>query len=242
MAKLFELDHSGEYDVIVLDTPPSRHAIDFLQAPDRLIAFLEGRAMAALLRPTGPAARAAGLVFTALRRITGVGLMEELTDLFQMLAGLLEGFRRRAADVHTLLTAGTSAFVIVTSTEAAALEEAIFFAAELDRAGMGRAGVVVNRVHPLARCEAEEGAAARLTAVLGNALAAKVMHAHADVQRLAHRDRAAIERLDSALGDDPICLADRMADVHDLGSLAALERDLFRRPVALPSSRARVGC
>ena len=108
MAKLFELDHSGDYDVIVLDTPPSRHAIDFLQAPDRLIAFLEGRALAAFLRPTGHVARVVGLGFTALRRITGMGLMEDLTALFQLLAGLLDGFRRRATDVHTLLTAGTS--------------------------------------------------------------------------------------------------------------------------------------
>ena len=239
MAKLFELDHSGDYDVIVLDTPPSRHAIDFLQAPDRLIAFLEGRALAAFLRPTGHVARVAGLGFTALRRITGMGLMEDLTVLFQLLAGLLEGFRRRATDVHTLLTAATSSFLIVTSPEAAALDEAIFFGAELDRAGMHRAGVIVNRVHPLDQRGADEAAAARLTAAFGDGLAAKVMSTHADVQRLAHRDQAAIERVRSALGDEPVCLADRVADVHDLESLVDLESDLFGPTSARPR-QARV--
>jgi len=234
MAKLFELDHSGDYDVIVLDTPPSRHAIDFLQAPDRLIAFLEGRALAAFLRPTGHVARVAGLGFTALRRITGMGLMEDLTALFQLLAGLLEGFRRRARDVHTLLTAGTSSFLIVTSPEAAAVDEAIFFGAELDRAGMHRAGVIANRVHPLDQRGADKATATRLTAAFGDRLAAKVMSTHDDVQRLAHRDQAAIERLRSALGDEPVCLADRVADVHDLETLVEVESELFGRTSARP--------
>jgi anion-transporting ArsA/GET3 family ATPase len=232
MAKLFELEHSEEYDVIVLDTPPSRHAIDFLKAPDRLIALLEGRAVTAVLRPTGHAARAAGLAFTALRRVTGVALLDDLTTFFQLLAGLLEGFRRRAEDVRTLLTAGTSAFLIVTSPDTAPLEEAIFFARELDRAGMHRAGVIVNRVHPLAPRRANGAAAERLTATLGDALAGKVMSTHADVQGLARGDHAAVQRLRLALGLQPICLAERVSDVHDLEGLVALEMGLFGRPPA----------
>jgi anion-transporting ArsA/GET3 family ATPase len=228
IAKLFELEHSGEYDVIVLDTPPSRHAIDFLRAPDRLLGFLEGRALTAFLRPTGHAARAAGLVFTALRHLTGVALLEDLTDLFQLLAGLLDGFRHRAVDVQTLLTAGTTAFLIVTSPESAALEEAILFGEELDRAGMRRGGVIVNRVHPLDGRRVDQAAvASRVTAAVGGTLAGKILSAHADVQRLARRDRAAVERLRTALRQEPVCLADRVADVHDLGSLAALERELY---------------
>jgi anion-transporting ArsA/GET3 family ATPase len=232
MAKLFELEHSGEYDVIVLDTPPSRHAIDFLKAPDRLIALLEGRAVTAVLRPTGHAARAAGLAFSALRRVTGVALLDDLTTFFQLLGGLLEGFQRRAEDVRTLLTAGTSAFLIVTSPETAPLEEAIFFAGELDRAGMHRVGVIVNRVHPLSP-RPTNGAAARLTAALGDALAGKVMSAHADVQRLARRDHDAVQRLRRALEVEPLCLAERVSDVHDLESLVALQGGLFGPPPAV---------
>lgn len=228
IAKLFELEHSGEYEVIVLDTPPSRHAIDFLRAPDRLIAFLEGRALAAFLRPTGHAARAAGLMFTALRRLTGVGLLEDLTSFFQLLAELLEGFRRRAADVQTLLTAGTSTFLIVTSPERAALEEAIFFGAELDRAAMRRSAVIVNRVHRLDH-DGPDGAATalRLSGALGEGLAGKVVRTHCELQHLARRDEDAVDRLRAALHDDPIRLLDRAADVHDIDALIDLQQELF---------------
>jgi chromosome partitioning protein len=82
------------YDVIVLDTPPSRHAIDFLDAPDRLIGFLEGRALAVFMRPTGHAIRATGVAFAGLRRITGTGMLDDLTSFFRLLSELLDGFRR----------------------------------------------------------------------------------------------------------------------------------------------------
>jgi anion-transporting ArsA/GET3 family ATPase len=229
IAKLFELEREGDSDVIVLDTPPSRNAIDFLQAPDRLIAFLVGRALAAFMRPTGRAIRAAGVVFAALRRITGVALLDDLTTFFALLSGLLEGFRARAADVRDLLTDPATAFLIVTSPERAALEEAIFFAAELERAGMHRCGVVVNRVHPFDPSERDIATTtSRLQDRLGAPLAERVARAHADVQLLARSDRVALERLGLALGDaEPICLADRESDVHDVAALVDLHRELF---------------
>jgi len=228
IAKLFEIEHEQEYDVIVLDTPPSRHAIDFLEAPDRLTAFLEGRALTALLRPSGRVMRAAGIVFGALRRITGVELLDDLTTLFRLLAGLLDGFRRRAADVHALLSDPHSGFLVVTSPERSAADEAVFFAAELDRAGLHRCGVIVNRVHPLDRCP-HDGVTvtARLHDELGARLADKVACTHAEVQRLARRDNGAVVRLLRALHDDPICVPDRDADVHDIASLTGLCNDLF---------------
>ncbi len=228
VAKLYEIEHDGRYDVIVLDTPPSRHAIDFLDAPDRLIAFLEGRALAALLRPSGHAARAAGLAFSALRRITGVGLLDDLSVLFRLLGGMLDGFRRRAADVRQLLSGPGSGFLIVTSPERAALEEAISFAAELDRAGMHRSGVIVNRVHPVDRATDDTAAIiARLTPDFGPQLAEKVARTHSEVQRLARRDDRAVERLRTVLDDDPIRVPDRETDVYDIASLVDLHRSLF---------------
>ena len=228
IAKLFEIEHEREYDVIVLDTPPSRHAIDFLEAPDRLTAFLEGRALTALLRPSGHAMRAAGIVFAALRRITGVELLDDLTTLFRLLGGLLDGFRRRAADVHDLLSDPHTGFLIVTSPERSAVDEAVFFAAELDRAGIHRCGVIVNRVHPLDRAPHDAvTVAGRLHDRLGTRLADKVARTHVEVQRLAGRDAGAVERLRRALGDDPICASDRDADVHDIRSLIDLHNELF---------------
>ena len=190
IAKLYELEHSSDHDVIVLDTPPSRHAIDFLEAPDRLVEFLEGRALGAFLRPTGRAIQAAGVAFAALRRITGTGLLDDLTSLFRLLGEMLDGFHRRAADVHELLTDPASAFLIVTSPERAALEEARFLAAELDRAGMHCAGVIVNRAHPLDPTDPDVAStAARLAPVLGSSLAKRTAITHAEVQRLARRGR-----------------------------------------------------
>lgn len=103
IAKLFELAREREYDVVVLDTPASRSAIDFLQAPDKLIEFLQGRALSALMRPTGGVARAGAVVFAALRRITGVALLDDLTTFFTLIGGLREGFSDRAAAVSALL-------------------------------------------------------------------------------------------------------------------------------------------
>jgi anion-transporting ArsA/GET3 family ATPase len=228
VAKLFELVRAGDYDVIVLDTPPSRSAIDFLQAPERLIEFLEGRALTAFMRPTGRAARAAGLLFAALRRITGVELLEDLTRFFVLLTGLLDGFRTRAADVRRLLADASTGFLIVTSPERTALQEALFFARELERAGMWRSGVIVNRVRPFDPHErAPETTAARLEGSLGAALAETVARVHADVQRLAHGDQTALQQLRVLLNDEPFCLSDRAADVHDLKALVELHRELF---------------
>ena len=230
IAKLYEIEHTADYEVIVLDTPPSRHAIDFLEAPDRLTGFLEGRALAAFLKPTGGVIRAAGVVFAALRRVTGVGLLDDLTSFFRLLSEMLDGFRQRAADVHELLTGPGTAFLIVTSPERAPLDEALFFATELDRAGMHRAAVIVNRVHPLDGRNLDTAAiAARLAPTLGSSLAARVAATHSEVRCLAERDAAAVARLRSALRAQPICLADRESDVHDLAGLVSLCDELFGR-------------
>jgi anion-transporting ArsA/GET3 family ATPase len=203
--------------------------MDFLDAPERLIGFFEGRALAAFLAPTGRALRAAGVVLAVLRRITGVGLLEDLTTFFQLLSGLLDGLRTRATDVQALLTDHATAFLIVTSTERAALDEAIIFAGELERAGMRRCGVIVNRVHQLDPAGADTAAAAsRLTRALGAPLAEKVARVHSEIQLLARRDRAALERLRAAIHEpEPICLADRETDVHDIGGIVDLHSELF---------------
>ena len=173
--------------------------------------------------------RAAGVVFAALRRITGVGLLEDLTTFFGLVSGLLDGFRSRAADIQALLTDPTTAFLVVTSPERAPLDEAIFFAGELERAGMNRSAMIVNRVHPLDLGERDTATtSARLTHTLGSPLAEKVARTHAEIQRLARRDQAALRRLRDALRDpDPICLGDRETDVHNIRGLVDLHQELF---------------
>ena len=238
VAKLSELVRGGRFDTIVLDTPPSRSAIDFLEAPDRLLSFLEGRAAAGLLSPTGHAAHAAGLVFAALRRITGVALLDDLTAFFALIAELLAGFHERAAAVGELLADPSTAFLIVASPERAPVEEAIFFAQRLQSSGLQPRGLILNRVHP-----ARDGSvnliatAGRLSPALGASLAGRVARAAADVEQLAQRDRRALRRLRDALNDPAlVCLTERAADVHDIRALVELQRELF---ASAPCSSSR---
>ncbi len=229
IAKLFDLARADIYDVIVLDTPPSRSAAAFLEAPRRLSGFLESRALTAFLGPTGVAARAAGVAFAALRRITGVSLLDDLTAFFQLFARLLDGLRERVQGAQQLLTEPTTGFLIITSPEHAPLREAVRFGRELERLGMRRAGVIVNRVQPLDVSHSGAPATADgLAPRLGVELAEKVARTHAEIQLLAHRDGAAIEELRRDLvGAEPIVLADRETDVHDTAMLVELERELF---------------
>src|SRR3954468_5977804 len=103
IAKLYELDQEGGYDVVVLDTPPSRNALDFLDAPGRLTGFFQGRAIRMFLRPAGLLGRGSGLVFGLLRRVTGVDLLDDLSVFFRSLGGMIDGFTERARRVGALL-------------------------------------------------------------------------------------------------------------------------------------------
>jgi anion-transporting ArsA/GET3 family ATPase len=232
VAKLYELHRDERYDVLVLDTPPSRNALDFLEAPDRLTGFLDGRAVQAVLAPTGLAARVmgrgTGVAFSVLRRITGIDLLEDLSVFFRSLSGLLDGFRRRAAGVKALLGDPATAFLIVTSPEREPVEEALYFHSRLDAAGMPFGGLIVNRVHSAPE---EDPAAARaeLAGALGERLAGKVADALRDIEVLARRDAEAIERLRREMGvEDPVVVPLLEHDVHDLAGLALLRSYLLR--------------
>ena len=236
VAKLYDLDRSGEFDAIVLDTPPSRNALDFLDAPDRLTGFLEGRALRLFLAPSGLAAKVVGrgtsVVFSVLRRVTGVDLMEDLSVFFGALSGVLDGFRERAAGVKELLGDPATTFLIVTSPERDPVEEAIFFRGKLREAAMPFGGLIVNRVHPLAvgAGDADDVDVEALTAELDGdaALARKVARTYGEFRVLAHRDAAALERLRTELGeDDPILVPHLDGDVHDVDGLVAVHRHLF---------------
>jgi anion-transporting ArsA/GET3 family ATPase len=235
VAKLYELDRSRRFDVLVLDTPPSRNALDFLDAPDRLTGFLEGRALQVFLAPTGLAARLVGagtsVVFSVLRRLTGVDLLDDLGVFFRALGGLIEGFKERAEGVKALLGDPATTFLIVSSPEREPVEEAIFFRGKLADHGMPFGGLVVNRVHALDGDDGGAGHAAgaeALEAALGARLAAKVARAYAEERALAERDAAALERLRRETGDaDPVVVPQLAGDVHDIDGLVAVHAHLF---------------
>ena len=232
IAKLYELDREGDFDVLVLDTPPSRNTLDFLDAPDRLTGFFEGRALKVLLAPTGLAARVVGrggsVMFGVLRRVTGVDVLADLSGFFRALGGLIEGFRERAAGIKRLLADPATTFLVVASPEREPVEEAIFFHARLREAGLPFGGLVINRVHgdEYPEASAEEVAAA-LEEPLGAVLAGAVGENVAAFRRLAARDARAIERLRSRRGvDDPALVPHLDGDVHDFAGLAAIQRHL----------------
>jgi anion-transporting ArsA/GET3 family ATPase len=233
IAKLYELDQEGGYDLLVLDTPPSRNALDFLDAPDRLTDFLEGRALKLLLRPAGFGARivgkGTGLVFNVLGRVTGVNLLDELSVFFRALGGMIDGFRERARRVKALLGDPATTFLIVTSPEREPVEEALFFLDKLAARRLPSGGAIVNRVHHDVLEDAEAGdVAAALENVLGEKLAAKAAANLQDYDVLARRDAAGIARLRAGLaGAELIPVPQFDGDVHDVEGLLRVHEWLF---------------
>jgi anion-transporting ArsA/GET3 family ATPase len=233
VAKLYELDRDGAYDAIVLDTPPSRNALDFLDAPDRLTDFFEGRALRLFLVPTGLAARVmgagTGVVFSILKKLTGVNLLDDVSVLLRAMGGLIEGFRERAAAVKALLADPATTFLVVTSPEREPVAEAIFFRQKLREARMPFGGLIVNRVAVLGADEDADPIAirAQLRDELGDALAGKVAQGAHDRQLLAARHAEAIERLKTALDEpDPIVVPRLDGEVQDIDGLLLLYRHL----------------
>jgi len=152
MEKLYELSESGDFDVVVVDTPPTRNAIDFLEAPRRLTRFLGHRLFQLLLMPTRAYLRAVSVATQALlktiSKVAGAEIVDDAIGFFQAFEGMEEGFRRRAEHMRRLLAKRTTAFFLVTSPRADTVDEAGWFADKLNESGLAVEALVVNRVHP----------------------------------------------------------------------------------------------
>ncbi|MGH2828061.1 MAG: ArsA family ATPase [Actinomycetota bacterium] len=156
MEKLYELHTDGAYDLIVIDTPPTRNALDFLDAPRRLTDFFESRVLRWFLMPYmkagGGIFKVANVAATAflrvVKRIIGGDALQDTAEFFANLEGMYEGFKERAREVAGLLQSDVTSFVIVTSPGEDSVAEATFFATRLNEAGLPFGAVVVNRVHP----------------------------------------------------------------------------------------------
>jgi anion-transporting ArsA/GET3 family ATPase len=152
MEKLYELVASADFDVVVVDTPPTRNALDLLDAPRRLTRFLENRLFRALLLPTRMSLRAVGMATQALLRtiakVAGAEIVQDAVAFFQAFEGMEEGFRTRAGAVRDLLADPATAYVLVTSARPDAIVEATFFSERLAEREVTPAALVVNRIHP----------------------------------------------------------------------------------------------
>lgn len=158
--RLFEVKAEGRYQRIVLDTPPTRQALDFLEAPDRIVNFLDSGAARLALKPWWEPAR--GLKGMPMRlaargaegladRLIGMRLVGDLVEFFRAFAPLYEGFRERAAEVRTLLRSSETLFALVSGPGASRIPDTLFFARKLKEAGHHLGPIIVNQVHPGAR-------------------------------------------------------------------------------------------
>ncbi|CAN5172078.1 ArsA family ATPase [soil metagenome] len=245
MEKLYDLHMGGAYDCIVIDTPPTRNALDFLDAPKRLTDFLEGRFLKMFLNPGLKAGRTigravsfgTGVFMRAASKITGAGVLEDLGDFFHSFESMYEGFKDRAQAVYKLLSSPGSAFVVVATPEPPALREARYFLRRLEQDGMPTAGLVVNRV-TLPPPPSLKGLSARKAGAAIAALAdggpeqraaGELLSLHLDRVDVARRERQAVTK--GLHGIDPQVLVDvpRLAgDVHDLEGLEAVGAYLYR--------------
>jgi anion-transporting ArsA/GET3 family ATPase len=235
MEKLFELHSEGRFDVLVLDTPPSREALDFLDAPKRLTQFIEGRTMKVFMKPTGIGMKIAGrgtsMMFGILKRLVGFDLLADLSEFFNAFSGMVDGFQERAKRVNELLGDPSTTFLVVCGPQGEPISEAVYFHRKLVEAKLPFGGVIVNKVHHTS--EAAEGNGEDLRRALAEALsddglAERVVSNYADYRALAQRDAANIDHLAAELRTKSVIRVPYLdEDVHDLAGLAEINRYLF---------------
>jgi anion-transporting ArsA/GET3 family ATPase len=260
MEKLYELHEETDFDLVVVDTPPTRHALDFLDAPRRLARFLDHRLFRLLMAPSRGIVRAVNVAAqTFLRtvaKVVGGDVVDDAIAFFQAFEGMEEGFRQRAQRVNELLAAPETAFVLVASPRRDTVAEAHFFAERLSEAGIAVEGLVVNRVHPefaapsagssvsssagssvssSASATAAAALAERASTLDGTELAGLYRNL-ADFEEVASRERRHLAGLADAVAPAPLAWVPFLrSDVHDLDGMAEVAMHVFADVVPEPS-------
>ena len=255
MEKLGQLHRTDEWDLIVVDTPPSRSALDFLDAPERLGRFLDGRLIRLLTAPAKPG-RAylkmlnAGfsLVTGTLTKVLGAQVLKDMQTFVTAFDTMFGGFRERAEATYRLLQTPGTAFIVLAAPEPDALREASYFVERLAGERMPLAGLILNRVHVPAATRLSAARSIAAAETLKNhetpdgtaestgtpryALAAGVLRLHAERMQLAVREQRVAEHFTAAHPTVPVAaVAAQPEDVHDLEGLQAIGLSLARRPV-----------
>ncbi|MFF0657192.1 ArsA family ATPase [Micromonospora tulbaghiae] len=240
MEKLGQLHARGEWDLIVVDTPPSRSALDFLDAPARLSRFLDGRMLRLLLAPARSGGRSMFSLVTAsfgmfskvVQKVLGAQLLTDLSGFVAALDSMFGGFRQRAEQTYRILQARETAFLLVAAPEPDAVREAAYFAGRLREERMPLAGLVLNRVHrPAAALSAAESLAAaeRLAGAGGHEGTVEVLRAHAALAQQAVREEQVAARFTEAFPAVPaVSVAAQPADVHDVDGLRTIGEAISR--------------
>ncbi|HET6625005.1 MAG TPA: ArsA-related P-loop ATPase [Nocardioidaceae bacterium] len=223
---------TGSWDLIVVDTPPSRSALDFLDAPERLSDFLDGRFIRLMLAPAkGPArlmSAGLGVVTNALTKVLGAQVLKDMQTFVAAFDTLFGGFRQRAQKTFELLQAHGTAFLVVAAPEPDALREAAYFVERLNEENMPLAGLIVNRASrvPMGALSGDEAMAAaeklaRRTDPDGSStVTAGLLRLHADRARIVSRERRLRQRFAAAHPSVPTAVIPALStDVHDLDGL-----------------------
>ncbi len=237
MEKLHELVDEGGFDVVVVDTPPSRNALDFLDAPRRLTHFLDNRLFQALMAPTRVGLRVVGVAAQALLRtlskVAGADIVSDAVGFFQALEGMEEGFRQRAARVRDLLAQPGTAFILVASPRPDSIDEAVHFAGKLAESDLATTALVVNRVQPrFATADQQAALEALVPAGPGHGAApgplADLVANLAGYTAASAREEAACAGLVAKVAPAPVTRVPLLGtDVHDLAGLERVADQLF---------------
>ncbi|MFY9488823.1 MAG: ArsA-related P-loop ATPase [Solirubrobacterales bacterium] len=227
MEKLLELHEDGDFDLLILDTPPSRNALDFLDAPTRLARFIEGRSLKLFLAPGRFGLRIAGrggsLLFSALKRVTGIDLLNDLSEFFTNFSGMAAGFSERAQRVEALLRGSDTTFLLICSPEHEPADEAIFLRRKLREQKLPFGGAIVNKVRP-----DYYRARKSLPDDFDDELSSRVMDNYERQRLLGKRDAENIARLHKSLGTDKVVEVPLFADdIHGIEGLARMVATLF---------------
>jgi anion-transporting ArsA/GET3 family ATPase len=235
MEKLHELHDEGRFDLIVVDTPPTRNALDFLDAPRRLTRFLDNRVFRLLMMPTRAYLRAVSVATQAflrtISRVVGGEVVADAVAFFQAFEGMEAGFRDRAQKVLQLLADSTTAFVLVASPRRDAVDEALFFADKLRESSIDVDALVVNRVHPRFGAERLTDSAgavrARASSLAGTPLGPLYANL-ADFREVAEREETHLAALAAEVAPASVARVPFLAaDVHDLDGLSLVGQSLF---------------
>ncbi|HYN31468.1 MAG TPA: ArsA-related P-loop ATPase, partial [Ilumatobacteraceae bacterium] len=236
---LHSLHGDERFDLVVVDTPPSRNALDFLDAPGVLSRFLDHRLFKLLMLPARSGLKVIGTatqpLLRAIGRVVGSDVLADSVAFFQAFSGMETGFRQRADEVIALIRAPETSFVVVASARHDTIAEAVWFAEQLVEQGIEVTSAIVNRAHPaFGEGTAEEALTASGDAsAAGDADLAALWRNVADLRTLRERELDVIEPLGEVAGHDRVVvlpLLDR--DVHDLDGLRTIAAHLFDHPIA----------
>ena len=229
--KLFELNDEGRFDLIVVDTPPTRNALDFLDAPRRLTSFIDNRFYKILMTPARTGLKAVNIataaVLRAISKVVGSEVVSDAVTFFQAFEGMEEGFRDRAHRMRGLLSDSGTAFVLVASPRRDAVREVGFFADKLRQSGIPVKGLVVNRTHPRFGTGLAEADRERARTLAGTPLG-PLYENLADFSQMATAEEDHIASLVQKVKAQSVAVVPELSsDVHDLDGMAALARYLF---------------